>query len=283
MSPETDRHKPFSRRPRHWLNLKVVPVYREARLPNCLRGRWSLARELSARTLLCYGQRLQTWSVGTVPLTLHRNLALSDGAVPWLPVSLPPALGSATHARTADPLRTTPQMKSPHRSHHVRRGPAGWKRWPRPGDPLPCGVASCARRDSAQCIAHAEPSAPWAAHRSGASSRNSMSQAQRTWFVGPGSGRFWALASAGRAGRGAGPDSAPPGFRQSGGRAEESRAMKPGRPRCVGPQAEGRRARLGAALSESPPSVSYPPFIPRATSPLNNHDDLKGPRGNRCL
>ena len=27
----------------------------------------------------------------------------------------------------------------------------------------------------------------------------------------------------------------------------------------------GRRVRLGAAVSESPPSVSYPPFIQRAT------------------
>lgn len=44
----------------------------------------------------------------------------------------------------------------------------------------------------------------------------------------------------------------------------------------------GRRVRLGAAVSESPPSVSYPPFIQRATPLLfNNHDDLKGSRGNR--
>ena len=72
-------------------------------------GAWQ-GYKLSARTLLCYGAKVTDLVRGDRPPDpLHRNLALSDGAVPWLPVSLPPVLGSATHARTADPCARRPR------------------------------------------------------------------------------------------------------------------------------------------------------------------------------
>lgn len=95
---------------------------------------------------------------------------------------------SRAHCR---PLRTTPQMKSPQRSHHVCVvGPAGWKRWPRPGAGCLAGwraVPGAMRR----ALARSSRVRPGPARRTGASSRSSMSSGSADMARSdPGSGRL---------------------------------------------------------------------------------------------
>lgn len=79
---------------------------------------------------------------------------------------------SRTHCR---PLRTTPQMKSPQRSHHVCVvGPAGWKQWPRPGTGCLAGLRAVPG-GMRSALARSSRVRPGRARCTGASSRSSMS------------------------------------------------------------------------------------------------------------
>lgn len=188
---------------------------------------------------------------------------------------------SRAHCR---PLRTTPQMKSPHRSHHVCvAGPAGWNRWPRPG--TCCLELRAVPGAMRSALARSSRVRPGAAQRSGASSRSSMSSGSADMArSGRVSGRFWALASAGRAGPRGGPRFGTASRIQA--ERRESRGER--RNGNLGTRAVSAHRRNGTAGAAGGCCLRVPAlhFLsslhPASHSPpLNNHDDLKGPLGNR--
>lgn len=164
---------------------------------------------------------------------------------------------SRAHCR---PLRTTPQMKSPQRSHHVWVvGPAGWKRWPRPGTGCLAGLRAVpgAMRSA---LARSSRVRPGPARRTGASSLSSMSSGSedmaRSAQAPAGSGlkvrarqapmwrRPWIQAQ-----------------RQE--RAEESSSVETRVPRLCRPAGGVRRRRQQRGnLAESPPSLPSLPSSP---------------------
>lgn len=203
-----------------------------------------------------------------------------------LATRLSPASAQGRYSRAhCRPLRTTPQMKSPQRSHHVCVvGPAGWKRWPRPGTSCLAALRAVpgAMRSA---LARSSRVRPGAAHRAGARSRSSMSSGSADMALsGQESRRLWAQASAGRAGQRGGPRcGAAPGIqaerRESGGERRNGN---------LGARAVSARRRSGAAgsargCSRGVPALRFLSSLHLASNspPPNNHDDLKGPRGNR--
>lgn len=150
----------------------------------------------------------------------------------------------------------------------VRSGPRRLEAVAPARDLLPCGVASCARRD-AQCIGTLEPSAP----RGGAPFGCQFPQFNELRLSGHGPVEPGLRPVLGASERGAGGAAGRAPIRprlQDSGRAagEQSRAAqwKPGHPRGVGPQAEWDGGCGWGLLSQSP----RPPFpiLPSSREPL---------------
>jgi hypothetical protein len=164
-------------------------------------------------------QGQEIWSAGSSQLT-SPPLPLDPQLWCCLPFRSRWLCGAAYSRAHCRPLRTTPQMKSPQRSHHVCVvGPAGWKRWPRPGTCCCDGlrvVPGAMRR----ALARSSRVRPGPMRPDGASSRSSMSSGSADMAR---SGRCCSglAASEYRAGEAAGraaTSAPPPGSRQGGGK-----------------------------------------------------------------